>query len=253
MKNNFKISIIMPAYNIEHFVNETIKTVQSQTYDNWELILVNDCSEDSSVKIIKKYQKKDKRIKLLNNKVNSGAAKSRNKGTKHATGDFIAFLDADDLWEPEKLAKQLDFMLKNDYTFTYTDYEFADHDGKPNGKKVSVPSKINYQQSLKNPIIWTSTVMIDVRKIDKKLLMMPNVRRGQDAATWWQILKTINYAYGLNEILAYYRRTNNSLSANKFKAIKRTWYLYRKVEKLNLIKSIWVFNWYVFNAIRKRI
>ncbi len=253
MKNNNLVSIVTPVYKAERFISETLDSVLSQTYDNWEMILVDDCSPDNSVSIIEKAQKKDRRIKLIRNKKNTGAAGSRNTGTKNAKGRYVTFLDADDLWRKDKLERQVKFMQEGDYAFSYTDYEFANEDGKPNGNRVSVPEKINYEQSLKNPIIWTSTVMIDISKIDRELLMMPNVKRGQDAATWWQILKKIDFAYGLNENMSYYRRTNSSLSANKFKALKRTWYLYRQVEKLNLIKAAWVFCWYVFNAIKKRV
>ncbi len=253
MKNKNLVSIVTPVYNAEKFIEEAIDSVQAQTHDNWELLLIDDCSSDKSVELIKKRANKDKRIKLFKNKTNSGAAKSRNVGTTNAKGRYVAFLDADDLWHKDKLKKQLKFMDDQDSSFSYTDYEFADESGKPNGNRVSVPKQINYQQCLKNPIIWTSTVMVDVSKVDKQLLMMPDVRRGQDAATWWQILKQIDFANGLNENLSYYRRTNSSLSANKFKALKRTWYLYRQVEKLNLFKSAWVFCWYVFNAVKKRV
>ncbi len=252
-KNNRMVSIVTPVYNAEDFIEETIKSVQDQSYENWEMLLVDDCSTDKSVELIKKLSKTDKRLKLFKNKTNSGAAKSRNVGTTNAKGRYVAFLDADDLWKPEKLKKQLEFMDKKNSLFSYTDYEFADENGKPNGKKVVVPTTINYQQCLKNPIIWTSTVMIDVSRVDKSLLMMPDVKRGQDAATWWQILKQIDSADGLNQILSYYRRTKTSLSANKFKAVERTWYLYRKIEKLNIFKSIWVFCWYIFNAVKKRV
>ena len=144
-------------------------------------------------------------------------------------------------------------MKENDYEFTFTGYEFADENGKGNGKIVNIPSKINYKQALKNTTIWTSTVIFDLEKLDKELVKMPNVKRGQDTATWWKVLKKIDYAYGLNEVLSYYRRTNNSLSSNKLKALKRTWNLYRNVEHLNMFYSFYNFCWYVFNAIKRRI
>ena len=144
-------------------------------------------------------------------------------------------------------------MKKNKCEFSFTGYEFADADGKPIGKKVFVPKKISYKQALKNTTIWTSTVMFNMNKLSKDDIYMPNVRRGQDTATWWKILKKIDYAYGLNEILSYYRRTDESLSANKITALKRTWNLYRNVEKLGLISSCYNFCWYCFNAVRRRI
>lgn len=246
-----KVSIIVPVYNAHKFIKETIECVLNQTHSNFELILVNDCSSDNSVEIINSY--KDDRIVLLNNENNSGAAVSRNNGIKYATGNYICFLDADDLWEKEKLEKQINFMKEKDCEFSFTGYEFANELGIPNGKKVYIPSTINYKQALKNTTIWTSTVMFDMSKLSKEDIYMPNVRRGQDTATWWKVLKKIEKAYGLNEILSYYRRTNDSLSANKITALKRTWNLYRNVEHLNIFYSSYNFIIYCFNAVRRRI
>lgn len=248
-----KVSIIIPVYNASLFLSDTIKTIQDQTYDNWEAIFVNDCSKDDSVSIIKKAQKKDKRIILLENKKNSGAAITRNNGIKYATGRYICFLDADDLWDKNKLKKQLKFMNERKSAFSFTGYEFASSDGIPNGKKVYVPNKINYKEALKNTTIWTSTVMFDMSLLNKEDIYMPNVERGQDTATWWKVLKKVDYAYGLNEILSYYRRSSGSLSSNKIKALKRTWNLYRNVEKLNLISSLYNFTFYCINALKRRI
>ena len=143
-------------------------------------------------------------------------------------------------------------MQEKDCEFSYGGYEFADAEGKPIGKRVEVPLTINYKQALKNTIISTPSVMFDMTKLTKKDIEMPNLKRGQDAATWWQVLKKIDKAYGINEVLFYYRRDASSLSANKFKALKRTWYLYRKIEKFNVVKSFYYFCFYVFNAIKKR-
>lgn len=247
------VSIVVPVYNSEKFIAETIKSVQDQTYSNWELLLVNDVSTDKSVEIIKELQKKDKRIKLFNNRVNSGAGPSRNRGIKEAKGQYLAFLDADDLWLKTKLAKQVKFMQKNDCAFSFTGYEFADAFGKPNGKKVRVPKTITYKQALKNTTISTITVMFDMSKLSKKKIQMPDLRRGQDTACWWSILKLISYANGLNEVLSYYRRTPETLSANKYKALKRTWYLYRNVENFKIFKSFMNFIFYSLNAARRRI
>lgn len=247
------VSIITPVYNAEAFVKDTIETVRAQTYDNWELLLVNDCSGDNSKKIIEQYEKKDKRIKLINLEVNSGSAIARNKAIEKSKGRYIAFLDADDLWVKKKLEKQIAFMRENKSAFIYSNYEFADENGKPNGKIVVVPKTINYNQALRNLIIWTSTVMIDTSLIKRDSVRMPNVKRGQDMATWWALLKQVNHADGMQEVTAYYRRYANSLSANKIKALQRTWVLYRQIEKMNLAKSICCFIPYVFNAIKKRI
>lgn len=247
------VSIVVPVYNAEKFIKDTIKTVQDQTYKNWELILVNDCSTDNSIDIINDYIKEDKRIKLINLENNSGAAIARNTGIENATGKYVAFLDSDDLWDKEKLEKQIEFMRKNEYKFTFTGYEFADEEGNKLGKIVNVPLILNYKQALKNTTIFTSTVILDIQKLGKELIKMPNVRRGQDTATWWKILKTGINAYGLNENLSIYRRSENTLSSNKIKALKRTWHLYRNVEHLNIFYSLYNFFWYCFNAVKRRM
>lgn len=253
MTNDKLVSIIIPVYNAFRFLEETINSIQEQTYSNWEAIFIDDCSSDNSYNLIKKYQKEDKRIKLIKNKTNSGAAVSRNNGIDHAEGDYLCFLDADDKWHPEKLEKQINFMQELNCEFSFTGYQFANEKCNPNGKIVSVPDKINYKQALKNTTIWTSTVMFDMNKLSKEDIHMPNIKRGQDTATWWKVLKKIKYAYGLNEVLSYYRRTNNSLSANKLTALKRTWNLYRNVEHLNILSSFYNFCWYCFNAVRRRV
>lgn len=251
MDNEDLVSIIVPVYNAEEFINDTIKTVQDQTYKNWELIMIDDCSTDRSTEQILKY--KSDKIKLIKLKKNSGAAICRNTGTKEAKGRYIAFLDADDLWKKEKLEVQLKFMKDKKCAFSFTGYEFADKDGVGNGKIVKVPEKINYKQALKNTTIWTSTVMFNMNKLKKEDIYMPDVKRGQDTATWWKVLKTGVEAYGLNKNLSIYRRSTGTLSSNKFKALKRTWDLYRNVERLNIFYSLYNFLWYCFNAARRRI
>lgn len=244
------VSVIIPVYNAEKYINETIESVLNQTYKNYELILVNDKSLDNSKEVCKKYIKNN--IKWIDLKQNKGAAFARNEGVKVAKGKYICFLDADDLWERKKIEKQVKFMQKNNCAFSFTGYEFADSNCVPNGKKVYVPNRINYKGALKNTTISTITVMFDMTKLSKEDIYMPNVE-SEDTATWWKILKKIDFAYGLNEILSYYRRVNNTLSSNKFVAIKRIWNLYRNVEHLNIFYSIYNFIFYAFNAVRRRI
>lgn len=245
------VSVVVPVYNAEKFIKDTIQTVKNQTYKNWELILVDDCSTDNSVDIINENM--EERIKLVKLEINSGAAICRNKGIEKAKGRYIVFLDSDDLWKEEKLEKQLEFMKENECSFSFTSYEFANSEGIPNGKVVQVPSKINYKQALKNTTIWTSTVMFDMSKLSKDVIEMPNIRKGQDTATWWKILKTGVEAYGLNENLSIYRRSSGTLSSNKLQALKRTWNLYRKQEKLGIIQTIFYFSFYLKNTIKRRI
>ena len=250
--NTHLVSIVVPVYNAARFIDETIKTVLDQTYTNWELLLVDDKSTDESVELIKPYAAKDKRIKLLRNKQNSGAAISRNKGIDAAKGRYIAFLDADDLWLPTKLEKQVAFMQKQDCAFSFTGYEFADENGKPNGKKVRVPATITYKQALKNTTIFTATVMFDLEKLNKINIHMPNVK-SEDTATWWKVLKIVEHAYGIDIILSYYRRHDSSLSSNKLEAVFRTWTLYRECEQLSITSSVYYFLRYINNAILRRI
>ena len=245
------VSIVTPAHNAGKFVADAVNSVLKQTYKNWEMIVVDDASEDDTLEVLKQFS--SKQIKVIELKKNSGAAVARNTGIEAAKGRFICFLDADDIWLPDKLAKQVDFMLDKDCAFSFAGYEFADASGKPNGKKVHVPATITYEQALRNTTIWTSTVMLDMGKLKKEDICMPNVRKGQDTVTWWKILKKIEKAYGLNEVVAFYRRSGNTLSSNKFKALKRTWNLYRKVEHLSILKSSRCFMVYCFNAVKRRV
>ena len=253
MKKNLKVSIITPIYNCEKFLPKTIECVINQTYTDWEMLLVDDCSPDNSAKIIKKYAKDDNRIKYFKLDKNSGAAIARNKALEESKGRFIAYLDADDLWKSEKLEKQVEFMLKNNYPFTCTDYEKIDESGKSLNKIVKIQKKVNYFLFLRNTIIQTVGVMVDTKLTGKELLKMPNIRRRQDAATWCQLLKNGFDCYEVPENLSYYRVVKNSLSSNKFKAVKTNWYWYRKIEKLPLWKTCYCFIGYAFNAVKKRI
>lgn len=248
-----KISIITPVYNCEKLIEKTIECVLNQTYKNWEWLLVDDCSPDDSAIIIKKYAKNDNRIKYFKLSENSGAAVARNKALAESNGRFVAYLDADDLWKNDKLEKQVKFMLENQYSFTCTDYEKITETGNSLNKIIKIPKKVDYNLFLRNTIIQTVGVMVDTKLTGKELLKMPNIRRRQDAATWCQLLKNGHDCYECPENLSYYRVVTNSLSSNKFKAIKMNWYWYRKIEKLSLWKACYCFIGYAFNGVRKRI
>lgn len=245
------VSIVMPAHNAADFIDDAIHSVLGQTYENWELLVVDDASTDKTLEVVKQFG--DARIRVISCKCNGGAAKARNRGIRAARGAALCFIDADDLWQPGKLAAQLEFMKEKDAAFVFASYVFADKKGRPNGKVVRVPETITYRQALRNTTIWTSTVMFDMRKLSKKDVEMPDVRRGQDTATWWKVLKKVDKAYGMWEVMAIYRRSEKTLSSNKITALKRTWNLYRNVEHLNLFKSWHCFAWYLFNAVRRRV
>lgn len=248
--NNELISIIIPVYNAEKYIENTIKNIKKQTYKKWEIILVNDKSTDKSKEIIEKYL--CEQIKLIDLNKNSGPAIARNVGLEKAKGKYITFQDADDFWSLEKLEKQYNFMKTNNCAFSFTGYQFTDENGAKTGKKVNIPLKMNYEEALKNTTISTITVMFDITKINKELLKMPNVKN-EDTATWWNILRHGYNAYGINEILAFYRRSEGTRSSNKFISIKNTWNLYRKQEGLSFFKSMHNFISYIKNAIKRRL
>lgn len=245
------ISIIIPVHNAEKYIADTIKSVQSQTYTDWELILVDDLSTDNSVEVIRPFLK-DERICLICLEENIRAAGSRNRGIEVAKGEYIAFLDADDLWLPDKLIKQLAFMEENNAAFSYTAYEFGDEEANGTGKIVNVLEKMNYRQALSRTIIFTSTVMFDMKKLKKEEIFMPNVP-SEDTACWWQILRSGYCAYGLNDVLTIYRRPATSLSSNKKVALWRIWNLYRNVEHLSIPYSAWNFVFWAFRATIRRM
>lgn len=247
------VSIIMPAYNSERYIKETIESVLKQTYKNFELIIVDDNSSDNTYEVIDKFSKIDNRIKKFKLSNNFGAAKARNLALKNSKGRFIAYLDADDIWYDEKIEKQVKFMLDNNYGFSCTSYEVIDDSGKSLNKFIIMAEELDYKGFLINNLIQTVGVIVDTQIVSRELLKMPNMRRRQDAATWLQVLKQGYSCYGMNNILAKYRRTKGSLSSNKFKAVKGMWYLYRKVEHLSLAFSSYCFIRYAFLAVKKRI
>lgn len=243
------ISIIVPIYNKEKYIDDIISTVKMQTYKNWEIIFIDDASTDTSVKQIE--SKLSDKIKLCKFKHNKGVSQARNEGIALAQGEYIAFLDADDLWRKDKLQKQIEFMKEKKVAFSFTSYQY-EKNGKL-GKIVNVPEKLTYVQALKNTVIFTSTVMLNVEIIGKKIMMMPSAKFGEDSITWWNILKNGNVAYGINENLVTYRRSEKSLSSNKIFTTRCTWNSYRKYQKFGIIKSLYYFLFYIFNAIKRRI
>lgn len=236
------VSIITPVYNSEKYLNQNINSVQAQTFTNWEHILVDDCSTDSSASLIKFFQKRDPRIKHYRLEKNSGAGVARNKAISLAQGNYIAFLDSDDLWCPEKLQRQLAFMQNNKYHFTFTDYDMVNEAGQSLSKRIKCKPLVTYKSALyKNPI-GCLTVMYDVDFFGKRY--MPSIRKRQDYALWLNLLKKTD-GYGLNECLASYRKGNESISANKFDLLKYEWKIYREEEGLSFLKS----SFYLLSAI----
>lgn len=245
------ISVITPSFNSSKFIADTIESVINQTYENWEMIIVDDCSTDNTREILSSYAQKDGRINVIFLKENSGAGAARNRALEAAKGRFITFLDSDDLWVPEKLQTQLEFMLGHDIAFSFTEYELMNEEGERLNKIIRVPEKIDYHGLLKNTIIGCLTVMIDREKTgDFKML---NIKSRQDFVLWLAILKKGFTAYGLQKTLSIYRIVKGSVSSNKLKTAKRNWYVFRKIEKLSFPYAVWCFVNYAFYAVWKRI
>lgn len=256
-----KVSIIVPMHNASKYIEETISSVINQTYTNWELVLVDDCSTDNTTEVVRELKKKmeesgektlAEKISLICLEKNVGAANTRNAGLEKTTGRFVSYLDADDLWEKEKLEKQVAHMGKTGAAFSFTGYEFADENGKGTGKIVRVPETISYKQALQNTTIFTSTVMFDTEQIPRMELAMP-VIKSEDTALWFKILRSGQLAYGLDENLVAYRRAGKSLSSNKLEALRRIWNLYRKAEHLSVPYSMYNFFFWAVRAVRRRI
>lgn len=248
------VSIVTPVYNLEKFITETMDSVRAQSFEAWELLLVEDGSKDESVSVIRKYLEEtgDERIRLIIQEKNGGAARARNRGVKEARGRYLAYLDGDDLWTADKLKKQVRFMEETGAAFSFTGYEFADENGRGLGKIVRVPSVIDYKEALKNTTIFTSTVMFDLKQIPKEKLEMPLIK-SEDTALWWRILREGRLAYGLDENLVRYRRAGKSLSSNKLEAVRRIWNLYRKAENMGILSSAYHFCFWAVRAVKRRI
>ena len=246
---NNLVSIITPAYNAEKYIKDTIESVISQTYTNWEMIIVNDASVDNTKNIIKSYQQKDERIKLISLDTNQGVANARNTAIENAKGQYIAFLDADDYWEKEKLAEQIKFMQNNKIVFSYHAYKLFDLSNKKQ-KSILVPEKLNYKELLKGNTTGSClTICIDRNVV--KSIYFPS-KKHEDYICWLNILKQYDVeAYGFNEVLGTYRIGKKSISSNKLKSAVWNWNVYRKSQGLTLFQSIYYMYFYIINGLKK--
>lgn len=246
------VSIITPTFNSERYLEDTYKSLCSQTYTNWEWLVTDDCSDDDSWSILSRIAESDKRVSIFKNIKNSGAAITRNNSLSNAKGDFIAFLDSDDLWLPNKLEQQLNFMLRG-VDFSFTAYQLMDSSGNLTPRKVDTlqMNPISYIDMLKKKAtIGCSTVMLR-RAAFQGLLEMPLLRTGQDYALWLKILKTGAVAFPLNIVLTHYRVVSGSISRNKFKKACRQWQIYRELEHLPLFFACECFFFYALRAVFK--
>ena len=231
---NDLVSIIMPSYNTGRFIKETIESVLAQSYPTWELIIVDDCSTDNTDEVVNQYLS-DERIRYIKNDTNSGAAVSRNRALREAKGKWIAFLDSDDLWEPEKLKKQIAFMEKNDYRFSYTNYIEIDEESSPNGKSVTGPKRITKHGMYNYCWMGCLTVMYDADTVG--LIQIADIKKNNDYAMWLKVCKKAD-CYLLDETLARYRKRSGSISNHGYmKLIKWHYKLYLEAENKNPISS----------------
>lgn len=229
------VSIITPTYNSEKFIAKTIISVQNQSYTNWEMIIVDDCSTDKTQQIITSFHEQDSRIKLIKLDKNSGAGVARNEAIIKSKGRFIAFLDSDDLWKSTKLEKQIDFLLSNNLPFTFSFYDCIDEEGKLLNKRIEAPETLTYRQLFFCNFIGNLTGIYDVNYFGK--IPISNIRKRQDWIVWLTILKNIKKAKPIPESLALYRIRENSISSSKLNLLKHNYTVYRQFHKLNVLEA----------------
>lgn len=242
------ISIIMAAYNTEKTIEQAINSVLSQTYTNFELLVVNDCSTDRTAELVKSIAAKDSRVRLISNVKNSGVSYTRKHGLEEAKGSWIAILDSDDAWAPKKLEKQIDLQRRTNADLLFTGSAFMDSDGQPIDWYLHAPAEVTYRQLLKQNVLSNSSALVRKELYAKYYAIGDGMH--EDFAIWLSILKEGKKAYGVDEPLLIYRIAKSSKSGNKVKAARMNWNTYRYVG-LNLMEAIYYECWYIFNGIRK--
>lgn len=249
MRNDFGlISIIMAAYNAEKTIEQAINSVLSQTYTNFELLVVNDCSKDGTVELVKKIAAKDGRVHLISNVKNSGVSYTRKHGLEEAKGSWIAILDSDDAWAPEKLEKQIDLQRRNHADLLFTGSAFMDSEGHPIDWYLHAPAEVTYRQLLKQNVLSNSSALVRKELYEVHYAIGDGMH--EDFAIWLSILKEGKKAYGVDEPLLIYRIAKSSKSGNKIKAAKMNWNTYRYVG-LNLIEAAYYECWYMVKGFLK--
>lgn len=241
-----KVSVITPLYNAERWLEKTVVSLQQQSYEDWEMLIVDDRSTDKSYELALNLAAKDDRIKVFQLATNGGAAAARNKAIEAATGRYIAFLDSDDLWHPQKLDQQISFMQQHNYAFTYTAYHKIDEVGTV-FESIGVPEKLTYKELLKTNVIGCLTAIYDVQQLGK--MFMPLDTKREDYAAWLNIMKHVKFAYGIQDELAQYRVYEGQSSAKKAKMASENWRLYRQIEKLGLLRSVYYFSQYAVRGV----
>ena len=243
------VSIITPTYNCGRFIGRTIDSVLAQTYEDWEMIIVDDRSTDDTKAVVDEYMAKDSRIKYTLLNENSGAAVARTKAMALAEGEYMAFLDSDDIWLPEKLRLQLDFMNENGYALSCTAYEQIDEDDNSLGRIIRTVKRTDYNRLLLDCPVGNSSVMYSVKKMGK--FEVPDIRKRNDDALWLRMLKKEKYIMDMPEVLMRYRIRKRSISSNKLSVIKYHWKLYREIEHLSMLRSAFHICWWCFLKVFK--
>ena len=243
------VSVIIPVYNAENHIDQTLQSVFTQTYKNIEVVIVDDRSRDKSAEIIAEYQKKHPEIIFFKQPENKGAGHARNKALELGRGQYAAFLDADDIWKPEKIEKQVELLQRKKGGFCFTAIEMIDGNGKVIKGKRKVKEEIDYDFLLSNTMIPTSGVMID--RTVKGDFRMHLRRGGQDYATWLRLLRDGSKAYGIDEALVSYRIDGNSLSSNKLESIKQIWEIQIRDEQIGKIAAMQHIVRWCWNSVKK--
>ena len=244
-----RVSVITPVYNVEKYIDKKLESIFAQTYKDIEIVLVDDCSKDNSAQIIAKYKEKHPEIIYFLQPKNMGAGAARNKALELASGQYVAFLDSDDLWLPKKTEKQIKLMKEKKSPFSYAAIEMMDEEGKIIKGKRNLKETCDYKYLLHNTIIATSSVIVDRSMLGD--FRMPLRRGGQDYATWLSLLRNGAVACGINETLVRYRVGSNSLSSNKFKSIKQVWEIQTKDEKIGKLQVLLNVCGFIVNALKK--
>ena len=234
--NSSLVSVITPSYNSAKYIAETIRSVQQQTWRQWEMIIVDDCSTDDTIEVIQQFATEDPRIKLHLLQTNSGTGAAREFATKMAEGQFIAFLDSDDIWKPEKLAVQLEFMEEHKLPFTFSFYDCIDEDGNALGKTIKAPIILTYNQLTWSNWVGNLTAIYNVGYFGK--IEISNIRKRQDWMLWLTIVKKIGFAKPVPQSLALYRIRTASVSSSKVMLLKHNYNVYRKFHKFGAVKSM---------------
>ncbi len=245
-----QVSIVMPAYNAEKFIAEAILSVQAQTYSNWELLIVDDCSTDDTAGIVERFAREDTRIRYYKQPENAGAAKARNKAIEMAQGRYLAFLDSDDLWTPDKLEVQIGYMQRENVSFSCSIYGKIDENGRDLNRIADRPGVRGYWELLKD-CPGNSTVIYDTQGLGK--IYVSNIRKRNDYVLWLDVIKKAGTLHCMDRVLGYHREREGSISSNKLSLVKYHWTIYRDMEHLSLAKSIYLLAYWCTKGLRRKL